>query len=483
MRAAVKNYSNHFVRTAGLCALSAIAHHAIAAPVVINSPASDRSSTALTIYNSNLALIRESREVALERGMQSLELNGVSAQIMPETVLFQSDTNPVVLEQNFDFDLLSPAKMLDKFVGESLRIARQNPATGEETVENAILLSNNQGTVVKIGDRIETNPKGSFIFDRIPENLREEPTLSVLLNSRKKETSAVKLSYLSTGFGWKADYVASLNKNEDEIDLAGWVTLTNNSGTGYENAKLQLVAGDVNRAQSPKVMRSRVQEMAMMAESDSGGFAQQSLFEYHLYTLDRPTTVKNRQTKQIALINANNINASKKLIIEGQGYHYGGTRNSTQKNIKPTAYLEFDNEASNSLGIPLPAGIVRVYKQDSEDNAQFIGEDRIEHTGNKGRIKLKMGQVFDVYADRKVTDYNIIDKLVSRDVTETSHQIVVTNGKKEAVEIVIRELFSGEWRITEESQTSSRYDAQTAEWTLSVAPESSKTLSYTVRMK
>ena len=403
---------------------------------------------------------------------------------MPETVLFQSDAKPTILEQNFDFDLLTPGKMLDKFVGESLRIAQINPATGKETVEAATLLSNNQGTVVRIGDRIETNPRGSFIFDKIPENLRDEPTLSILLDSPINKESTVNLSYLSTGFGWKADYVASLNKDENEIDLAGWVTLTNNSGTGYDNATLQLVAGDVNRAQSPKVIRNRTHEMAMMADAQSSGFAQQSLFEYHLYTLQRPTSIKNKQTKQIALINATTINTSKKLIIEGHSSHYSKTGSySAKQQIKPTAYIEFDNEASNSLGIPLPAGVVRVYKQDANDNAQFIGEDNINHTGNKGKIRLKLGQVFDIYADRKVTNYNIIDKLVSRDVTETSHEIVVTNGKKEAAEVVIREHFNGDWRITNESQPSVKYAAQTAEWTIKLAPESSTTLTYTVRVK
>ncbi len=458
-----------------------------AAPVIVESPASDRTSTALTIYNSNLALVRETRKINLESGLQSLELNGVSAQIMPETVLFQSDAKPTVLEQNFDFDLLTPTKMLDKFVGESIRLARTNPATGEERIESAVLLSNNQGTVVRVGDRIETNPNASFIFDNIPSNLRDEPTLSVLLKNQKKQQSTVKLSYLSTGFGWKADYVASLNQSEDSIDLAGWVTLTNNSGTSYDNAKLQLVAGDVNRAHSPKIMRNRLQEVAVMAEADSAGFSQQSLFEYHLYTLQRPTSIKNKQTKQVALINASDIKARKKIIFDGQGYYagisYNSARGSGQRNIKPTAYIEFSNEASNSLGIPLPAGVIRVYKQDDKQQAQFIGEDSIEHTGNKAKIRLKMGQVFDIFADRKITDYNVIDKLVGRDVTETSHEIVVTNGKKEAAEVVVRERFGGEWEINKQSERSSKYDANTAEWVLQLPPESSKTLTYTVRVK
>lgn len=466
-----------------LFVVSALPALSLAGVVISNE--SDRSAVALTIYNSNIALIKENRNVELPQGTHALELRGVSARIMPETVLFSSAAKrkPTVLEQNFDYDLLTPAKLLDKYVGQDIRIVRTNPATGQESTENARVLSNNQGPVVQIGNRIETNPGGRFIFDSIPQNLRDTPTLSILLENPAASNGEVGLSYLSTGLSWKADYVASLNADDDRVDLNGWVTLSNNSGASYSDAILQLVAGDVNRVQAPLVKRNRLQDIVVTAEAQTSGLQQESLFEYHLYTLARPTSILDKQNKQVALLNANSVPVSKKLILNGGGYYYQGRNAGNSGKLKLGVFVELKNEKENGLGIPLPKGTVRVYKEDTSGNAQFIGEDAIDHTANKGKIKLKLGESFDVFAERKQTSYNVIEKLVGRNIVETSHEITLTNGKKSAEPVIVREQLPGEWKVTKESHNSSKLDARTAEWQLTIPAESKLKLSFTVQTK
>ncbi len=452
----------------------------------IKSTTEDQQAIAVTIYNSDLALVKDQRKIKLNQGMNTLALRDVSAQIRPETALLRSLTNSgnfITTEQNFDFDLLTPQKLLEKFVGKTIRIAKSNAKTGEETIETATVLSANNGLVVKIGDRIETNPTGRIIYDNVPDNLRDRPTLVTQLQNKTAGEQLVELSYLTGGLGWKADYVAELNAKEDTIDLSGWVTLTNTSGTSYHNAKLQLVAGDVNRVQEH--MRPMVKTMradAMMAEA-AAPMAEESLLEYHLYSLDRLTSILDNQTKQVALLSASNIPAKKTLVLNGSGEYFQFQQGDAAQKLKVGVFVEFENKEATKLGLPLPQGIMRVYKKDSLGNAQFIGEDQIDHTPKNETVKLKLGNAFDVTASKKQTDFKNLSKANKQTVYESAYEIVLKNAKKERVTVNVQENISGDWKIMNESQKSSKISSHLVSWNVEIPAEGSSTLTYRIQNK
>ncbi len=269
------------------------------------STQNDQQSVAVTIYNQDLALVKDTRKVKLKSGLNALAMRDVSAQIRPETALLRSINAPgslSLLEQNFDFDLLTPEKLLEKYVGKTVTIVKTNPATGAETSEQATVLSTNNGVVLKMGNRIVTGIPGRIEYADLPANLRDRPTLITQINNKGAQDQTVELSYLTGGLGWKADYVAELNDKEDKLDLSGWVTLTNTSGASYKNAKLQLVAGDVNRVQRNMAPMVKAMRMESMAADAAAPMQEEGLLEYHLYTLDRPTNIMENQTKQVALL-------------------------------------------------------------------------------------------------------------------------------------------------------------------------------------
>ena len=447
----------------------------------------DQKSVAVTIYNENLALVKDTRTIKLASGENQLAFRGVSAQMRPETAILRSLSRPTgmqIIEQNFDFDLLTPQKLLEKYTGKNIQIVRMNPATGKERTETAKILSTNSGTVVQIGDRIEINPTGRFIFNDVPKNLRDQPTLSIQLNNKSTATQDVELSYLTGGLAWKADYVAELNSDDSRLDLLGWVTLTNHSGAAYNNAKMQLVAGDVNQVQPDMRMRmlSRRQDLAVTSMAIPE-MAQESLFEYHLYTLGRPTTIADKQTKQVSLLTATQVPVKKELVLQGNNYYYGSSYGGIGQKIKLDVFVQFENQKKDGLGVPLPKGIVRVYKRDSSGNAQFVGEDNVDHTPNKETVRLKLGQAFDVTANKNQTDFKIRERIMKRNVFDSSYEIEVKNAKKKSVTVVIREPIPGDWSVLKESAGHKKVAAGTAEWRLTIPAGSSQKLTYTVRVK
>lgn len=444
----------------------------------------DQAALAITIYNDNLALIKDQRKVTLDKGTNHLAFRGVSAKMRPETAMLRSLSHSKgfsVVEQNFDYDLLTPDKLLEKYLGRNVRIATINPATGKETIEKATVLSTQQGVVLKIGERIETNPRGRFIFDNIPENLRDQPTLVTQLNSATSQAQQLELSYLSGGLSWKADYVVELNAKDSQIDLLGWVTLNNISGADYKNAKLQLVAGDVNRVQPPPKIRGRAVRMEYAMAADSMPMAEESLFEYHLYTLSRLTSILNKQTKQVSLLSANAVPVTKEFVLRGADYYYNSRQGEIGKKLKVAVFVQFENREKAGLGMPIPKGIVRVYKKDSAGNAQFIGEDRVDHTPKNEKIRLKLGDAFDVTANKKQTDF-IKRKhiLPNRNAFESAFQIEIKNAKSEAVTVIVHEPIPADWKMLEESHPHKKVTANTAEWRINIPAESSKALDYRV---
>ncbi|MGP1718308.1 MAG: DUF4139 domain-containing protein [Methylophilus sp.] len=456
------------------------------AETAIISPQSDQTGVAVTIYNEDLALVKDSRKLKLNNGLSALSFRDVSAQIKPETALLRSllpNTSLQVLEQNFDFDLLSPQTLLEKFVGQQVSVIKTNPTTGAETEESATVLSAQNGIVLKIGNRIETGFPGRIAYPNVPGQLRDRPTLTTQVQYKGAEQSNVELSYLTGGLNWKADYVAELSSKEDSIDLSGWVTLNNTSGTSYPNAKVQLVAGDVNRVREairPKTMMMRSEAMA----ADAPMPTEQGLLEYHLYTLPRATTIAENQTKQVALLSAQHIPARKELVLSGSDYYYQGQYRDVEKKQKVQVYVEFENKESSKLGIPLPKGTMRVYKKDNDGTAQFVGEDHIDHTAKNDTVRLKLGNAFDVTADRVQTDFKNLSKNNNQaQLYESAYAITLHNAKKEAVTVTVKEPINGDWKILNASQAHEKTSAHEATWKINVPAESDVMLKYRVQVK
>src|SRR5688572_23569502 len=443
--------------------------------------ADKQSAVAVTIYNNDLALVRDSRNVTMATGENDLAFIEVSAGIRPETALLTGrGTELDILEQNFDFDLLTPQKLLEKSVGQTIRMVRTNPETGADTTEEATVLSVAEGQVVlKIGDRIEVTPPGRLVYSAVPANLRDRPTLVVKVQSDKAGDVPVDLSYLTRGLSWAADYVAELSPDEKTVNLNGWVTLTNMSGIAYNDAKLQLVAGDVNRYQ-PAPPMPMMQEMAMADGMVRQKMIQESAFEYHLYSLERSTTLKENQTKQVALLAAVDIPVAKQYLLMNVaqlGNNYGN-RIGEMERVNAEVRMKFDNKEASHLGVPLPAGVVRVYKADSDGEGIFVGEDHIDHTPKNEEIDLMLGHAFDVTARGKQVSYSKI----ADNVFENSYEIEVKNAKAEPITVTLREFVPGDWKMIEESTAHQKRDSSTAEWQLPVPAEGSAKLTYKVRI-
>jgi hypothetical protein len=450
------------------------------------STLADQQSVAVTIYNENLALVKDTRKLRINTGNQALAFRDVSARMRSETAQFRSLSSPgglYVLEQNFDFDLLTPQKLLEKYVGKTVSVIRTNPSTGVETQESAQVLAANGGVVMKFADRIETGVPGRIAYNSVPENLRDRPTLVMSLNNTVGQSQDVELSYLTSGLAWKADYVAELNANDDRLDLSGWVTLTNTSGATYRNARLQLVAGDVNQA--PPENRGRLGGMApmgaMAVQKSAPDMASEDLFEYHLYTLASPTTIAENQTKQVSLLSASGAPVRKEFLLQGMDYYYQSAQPDIGTKLKVGVFVEFDNKEASRLGMPLPKGVVRVYKRDSAGNAQFIGEDRIDHTAKNETVRLKLGEAFDVTAGKKQTDFKRKpreDRFSS--VFESGYEITLKNAKKEAVTVTVQEPMSGDWQVISESHPHTKSSSNAARWNVTVPANGKAILTYRV---
>lgn len=446
---------------------------------VRKSTSADREAVTLTVYNQNFGLVREIRSIQLGRGLLGLEFGDVASTIQPETVHIRSLNrgDPLsVLEQNYQYDLLNPQKLLEKYVGRTVKVHVWNREEEREETVEAEVLSVNGGTILRIGDEITYNVPGRISFPEVPENLIASPTLVWLLSSQA-ERQRVETSYLAGGINWKSDYVMVLNEDDSEAGITGWVTLTNNSGAGYENATLKLVAGDVQRVGDRDDMRM-MQRAAMEAVADAG-FSEEAFFEYHLYTLERPTTIRQNEQKQVTLLEAPGFDVDKHLIFYGAAHYYRGSYGQVVSNQKVGVYLDFDNRQSNGLGMPLPAGIVRVYKRDSSGAQQFIGEDRIDHTPRDETVRIKMGEAFDVVADRRQMDYDVLGSCVS----ESSWEISLRNHKDENSVVEVMEPVGGDWEILSSSHRAEKLDAHTFKFTVDVPERGEETVTYRVRVR
>lgn len=467
----------------GVITPTPVAAVAVSAEVV--STLADQTGVAVTIYNRNLALIKDHRLLQLNSGTVNLAFRGVSAKMQPETALF-SAAGLSVIEQNFEFDLLTPKSLLQKYVGHQIEVIKRHPTTGIETREKAEVLSANSGVVLKFADHIESGIPGRLSFSDIPENLRDQPTLTMLLNSRKDGAKEIELSYLSSGLGWQADYVAELNSTDDAVNLSGWVTLTNTSGTTYRNAKLQLVAGDVHKAPVEREVDSGGRQEMRMAKTMAAApnMAQEDMFEYHLYTLGRTTTIADNQSKQVALLQASNVPCKKEFLLQGNSYYYRQARGEIDRKLKVGVYVEIENRKKNSLGMPLPKGVVRVYKEDSKEALQFVGEDRIDHTPENETVRLKLGDAFDLTGSKKQTSF----KKIGGDgrynyIYEAAFELKLKNAKSEPVIIKVVEPIPGDWEMVSESHKHKKENSSIASWPVKVPAKGMSVLTYKVRVK
>jgi len=471
----------HFLYSALFLLLLSAAAGGEAPNAAVSSGLGDQTGVSITIYNVNLGLVKDQRTVRLPKGGTELRFMDVASQIIPASVYIKSMADPdslQVLEQNYEYDLLNPQKLMDKYVGRNVKLYQKNPYSEREEVVDAILLSNNNGPIYRIGDEITFGHPGRVIFPSIPENLISKPTLVWLLENSLATAQKIEASYLTNNITWRADYVATLNEKDDGTDLSGWVTIDNKSGAAYKDARIKLVAGDVNRVREDIQLRGRVMEYAPAAARKEQ-FREEAFFEYHIYTLQRPSTIKENQTKQISLVAAESVPVRKELLFQGARHYYYSQYGEAMTNQKVGVFVEIRNRKEDNLGIPLPKGTVRVYKRDSEGSLQFIGEDSIDHTPKDEKIRVKMGDAFDVVGSRKQTDW----KKLASDTYEAAFEISLRNHKKEDVVVRVVEPVPGDWKMISSSHDFSRTEAHTAEFSIPVAKDGETRLTYRVRMR
>jgi hypothetical protein len=454
-----------------------------AAPAARSSTVAQRELVNVTVYNGGTALIHDRRLIRLQDGVNRIAWRDVSAYMDPTSALLESigtTNNITVIEQNFDFDLLNPDALLQKYVGKYVTVVHDARFTGEHDVrERARILSTSGGIVLQYRDRIETELRGHIIYPFSPQNFRDRPTLELDFNSEQSGPQLLDLSYLTGGMTWRADYVGVLAPDEAHLSLTGLVTLSNTSGASYENAHLQLVAGNVNVVATP-APRVMLKTIAHVTSRAAGNLVrQENYFEYHLYTLERPTTILDKQTKQATLLSARSVPIRKTLELRGSYTYYRDAEADLGDRLPVGVYVSFENRGGD-LGIPLPAGVVRIYKTDSSNVSQFLGSDRIDHTPRNETVRLHLGDSFDVTARKKQTDFHYLSS--SYCATSSSYEIALSNAKDVAQDVLVVEPIPADWEITDENMPHTKSSASTANWLVHVPAGGGAVLRYTARV-
>ena len=450
----------------------------------------------LTIYNGNWAVVKEWRAMNLKKGLNEIKFQDVAKFIDPTTVTFISLTDPTgthVAEQNYEFDLVSSSKLMEKYIDREITLEREYYDQEKRYVErsNVKLLSVQGGMVVDDGKEIQINPYGRVILPALPEGLITRPTLVWLLSAEKAGKHLSKVTYQTNNINWSADYILVTNKDDNAMDFSGWVTIVNQSGATYKDAEIKLMAGDVQRVSgSGAVRKKEALDYAMAVEEKEAGFVEKEFFEYHLYTLQRPSTLKDNSNKQIELF-APVLEAPLQKIFHYYGnpntlyWGYGSSaytdRNyGVESNKKVDVYLEFFNKKENKLGMPLPAGRIRVYKKDDADGSlEFVGEDRIDHTPKDEKVRIRLGSAFDIVGERKQADFKCD---YDRDWMRETFEIKIRNHKKEQVTVLVKEILYRwvNWKIENASHKFEKEDARTVYFPVSIAPDKEEVITYTV---
>ena len=456
----------------------------------------DQTDVAVTVYNNDRALVRDRRKVALLPGEVTLKFSDVAARIRPETVSLRSLSSPNalhILEQNYAYDLMSPAKLMEKYVGKRVRLVNFSNELGFYEKE-ATLLSVNEGPIYQIDKDIFLGHPGNVVLPEIPENLIAKPSLIWLLDNDATDHE-IEATYLTGGIEWHADYVISLDRSDTKMDLEGWVTLNNQSGAQYTDAQLKLVAGDVNIVEPDVPSGGGGFGGAMSMRAGGPPMREESFAEYHLYTLPRRTTIKEDESKQVRLLAATGIAVEKEYELMGGTILLGPGVTPDMQHAE--VYLTFVNEEANALGMPLPGGVMRVYQEDTDGMLQFAGEDRVKHTPKDEDVRLHLGSAFDIVAERTQTDFkdlapaaSAVSQLMGRRRGpstegrnfEAAFKITIRNHKEFAVAVDVIEHLDRDGEVIEQSQEFVKKDAQTAVFTVNVPPDGDAVVTYRVRV-
>lgn len=472
-------------RAAALAAgiVLAVATAAAAAETERSATAQDRTRMEVTVYNGNLAMVRETRKVGLVGGTNRVALPGVSPAMQPATasVTLHADRVVTFVDQTFAFDLLTPESLLRHSVGQTVRVIRTNPATGEETVEAAKVLSARSGVILQIGDRIETGIPGRIAYDSLPRTLREKPTLFATFESSGDIDATLDLRYLTGGLTWQADYIGQLDETGAVLTLEAVATVTNSSGTAYENADLRLVAGTINEGPSPvrPAMKAMESQRALGAAAPAPVPAA-AVGDMHLYPIPRKTTLADQETRQIILFQSSHVPVTKEFRITGNGNFYT-YRIGEPQTMNAERLLKFTNDEHAGLGVPMPAGTVRVYGATDVVSDTFLGADRIDHTAGGEEVTLSLGRAFDITAERRQTDFKT--QGLPKNTFESSQEIKIRNASDKPETVKVLDLMPGDWSILRESYPHKKPAANQAEWTVAVPPKGERTLTYSVRVK
>jgi hypothetical protein len=454
------------------------------APEQNSSTLDDQTELAVTVYNSDIALVRDVRSLTLGRGSSDLRFMDIAATVNPATVHFRSLSEPsrvTVLEQNYEYDLLEPEKLLHKYVGREVtlvRLVQDEGATRQEDVK-ARLLSYNGAPVWQIGNEIVTGMHADHIrFPELPDSLYTRPTLIWTLDNTGAARHRVEASYLAGKLSWNADYVLTVGRDDKAADIDGWVTLTNGSGTSFRNASLQFVAGDLNRVREA-VGRRDLSEARNEIDRVMSKMSQESFSDYHLYTLGRKTTINNSETKQVSMLGATGFPILKRYVVEGQAFYYRNAQHpgAPIKDVVQVSY-QFKNDAHAGLGMPMSAGTLRVYQADSKGGTQFVGEDHIDHTPKDETLNVKIGNAFDVVCERKQIDF----EKIATGTYEVEYEVTLRNHKSVATTVEVNEPIGGTWRMLRSSHEWTKTAAWAAQFTVPVAADGTAVLKYRVRV-
>ncbi len=474
-----------------------------------NTAAGDRLAVDLTIYNQNLSLIREERAINFTKGLGRVVIPDIPATIDGTSLHFLSLTDPAavrVLEQNYQYDLVHQAKLLERYLGKQVEYVRTDPETKktysvfgkllstgylqQAQYGGAVNYSYSGGMIAEVNGKIEVNPDGRLVLPSLPEGLILKPQLEWLVNSTKEGQHRAEISYLAGALSWSCNYVALLAKDGGKLDLTGWVTLTNNSGASFRNAGLKLVAGDVNIVKQEFAQGMRMAKSMAVADAAEPQFKQTELFEYKLYSLQRRTDLQNNETKQIELTSGNGIPSKKVFIYDGlsdqwrmwhNNYSYRSQGSfGQQSNTKVGTFVTFKNDDKSGLGIPLPKGKVRVYQRDDDGKEQFIGEDEIDHTPKNEEVRLYLGNAFDIVGERAQKDFK---SFANGRVVEETVEIKVRNHKTESAEVQIYEhpWRWNQWEIVSATGEWTKVDQSTLKFPVKIGKDEEKVVRYTIR--
>ena len=446
----------------------------------VQSTAEDRTGLSLTVYNQDLGLVKDARNVALKKGRGVLQFLDVAAEIIPSSVQVKglpSGDSFTVLEQSFEYDLISPDKLLDKYVGKTIKIVVWNEYQDRKEIREAVLLSNNQGQVYRIDDQIYLGHPGYKVLPRIPQELVKQPTLSWLYDNEISGKNQLKVTYLTKNISWRADYVLTLNPEDSQGNLSGWATVDNRSGLDYPGARLTLVAGKPHQVKD-KSRQGAALMRTMEAAGDANQFKEKPAFAYHSYDLQRQTTLKEKQTKQIVLLQDQRIDLDKEFIVSGQKNFFRRQTGGKPLQEEVQVFINFENSKQSGPGMPLPGGLVRLYQEEAGQGLLFIGEDRIEHASKGAEVRLLTGRAFDLAAERRQTDY----KRISSKLHESAWEISLKNHKEQAVTISLIEPLTGNWELLQSSHSYEKRDAFTLGFQVEVPAGGEVTVSYRVRV-